>query len=74
MLKMSDLSEDEWQALRGFKHKGIIKQCQMLARLKSLVALVERKNGMHLSRRAQQLVIERTARIGRACNRTQRYL
>jgi hypothetical protein len=76
MLKMSDLSEDEWQALRGFMHTGIIQQSnsQMVARLISLGALVEKKNGMHLSSDAQQLVVERMARIGRACNRRQRSL
>lgn len=68
MVRISDLSKDEWEALKRLLDGGTIQQIniQTIRRLITLGALEKKKNGIELSDVAQRLVIERMARISRA--------
>ena len=68
MVRMSDISKDEWEALKRLLDGGTIQQIsiQTIRRLTTLGALEKKKNKIELSNAAQRLVIERMARISRA--------
>ena len=71
MVRMSDLSKDEWEALKRLLQGEAIQRIngQTIKRLTDIGALQSRKNKIELSYAAKRLLIERMARISRARNR-----
>lgn len=71
MVRMSDLSKDEWEALKRLLQGEAIQRIngQTIKRLTDIGALQSRKDKIELSYAAKRLLIERMARIGRARNR-----
>lgn len=71
MVRMSDLSKDEWEALKRLLQGEAIQRIngQTIKRLTDIGALQSRKDKIELSNAAKRLLIERMARISRARNR-----
>ena len=67
---MSDLSKDEWEALKRLLQGETIRQlnCQTVKRLTDIGALQRKRGGIELSYAAMRLLSERMARISRARN------
>lgn len=65
---MSDLSKDEWEALKRLLHGETIQRIDghTVKRLTDIGALQQRRGGMDLSYAAMRLLSERMARISRA--------
>ena len=70
MVVMSDLSKDEWEALRSLLQGETIRRIngQTVKRLTDIGALRKKRGEIELSYAAMQLLIERMARISRARN------
>jgi hypothetical protein len=71
MVLMSELSTDEWEALKRLSQGETIRRIngQTVKRLTAIGALQRKRGEIELSYGAMQLLIERMARIGRARNR-----
>lgn len=71
MVLMSELSTDEWEALKRLSQGETIRQIdgQTVKRLAAIGALQSKRGEIELSYAAIQLLIERMARISRARNR-----
>ena len=71
MVRMSDLSKDEWEALKRLLQGEAIQRIngQTIKRLTDIGALQSRRDKIELSNAAKRLLIERMARISRARNR-----
>lgn len=70
MVRMSELSIDEWNALNRLSRGETIRRIdgQTVKRLTDIGALRSSGGVIKLSHPAMQLLIERSARIGRARN------
>lgn len=71
MVRMIDLSKEEWEALKRLFTGHSIQRIdsQTAQRLTDIGALQKTKKGLELSGAANRLLIERMARISRARNR-----
>jgi len=71
MVLMSEISTDEWEALKRLSQGETIRQIngQTVKRLAAIGALQTKRGEVELSYAAIQLLIERMARISRARNR-----
>lgn len=70
MILMSDISKDEWDALKRLLHGETIRRIdgQTVKRLTDIGALQSKRGGIELSYAAMRLLSERMARISRARN------
>jgi hypothetical protein len=71
MVLMSELSTDEWEALKRLSQGETARRIneKTVKRLAAIGALQSKRGEMELSYAAIQLLIERMARISRARNR-----
>ena len=71
MVLMSEISTDEWEALKRLSQGETIRHIngQTVKRLAAIGALQTKRGEVELSYAAIQLLIERMARISRARNR-----
>lgn len=70
MILMSDISKDEWDALKRLLHGETVRRInsQTVKRLTDIGALQNKRGGIELSYAAMRLLSERMARISRARN------